>query len=89
MSTKELRFALDEKGLKSLAPTLVGRPMSYWDSDRRLLRGIVKSAEIARDRYGNPFITVEIEPESTSAGGGDSAPVTAAGGEEETSPSTA
>jgi hypothetical protein len=60
MTTKALNFALDEKGLKTLAPTLVGQTISYWDDDR-LLRGKVTAADVARDRYGNPYIEVEIE----------------------------
>lgn len=73
MATKELRFAMDEKGIKTLAPTLVGHAMSYWDSDRRLVHGIVKSAEVARDRYGNPYIVVDIEPETPGEGREDGA----------------
>ena len=60
MATKALNFALDEKGLKTLAPTLVGKTISYWD-DSRLLRGKVTAADVARDRYGNPYIEVELE----------------------------
>jgi hypothetical protein len=60
MTTKALNFALDEKGLKTLAPTLVGQTISYWDDDR-LLRGLVTAADVARDRYGNPYIEVELE----------------------------
>ena len=59
--TKDLRFAMDEKGLKTLAPTLVGQTMSYWDNGRELKQGVVKAADLARDRYGNPFIQVDIE----------------------------
>jgi hypothetical protein len=62
MITKELRFAMDEKGLKNLAPTLVGQTISYWDDYRQLKKGTVKNADVARDRYGNPFIEVEMEP---------------------------
>jgi hypothetical protein len=61
--TKELRFAMDEKGLKTLAPTLPGQRISYWDSDRELKHGVVKSADVVRDRYGNPFIEASIEEE--------------------------
>ena len=60
--TKEFRFAMDEKGMKTLAPTLVGQTLSYWDNDRELRQGLVKYADVARDRYGNPFIEVEMEP---------------------------
>jgi len=63
---KSLNFALDEKGLKTLAPTLVGKTISYWD-EVRLRRGKVTAAEVARDRYGNPFIEVEIEEETPEA----------------------
>jgi hypothetical protein len=62
MPTRELRFAFDEKGIKSFAPSLVGQTMTYWEDDRRLVRGRVTGAEVKRDRYGNPFIEVEIEP---------------------------
>lgn len=61
MPTLDLRFAFDEKGIKNFAPSLVGQTMSYWDGDRRLLRGRVTAAEVKRDRYGNPYIEVEIE----------------------------
>ena len=61
MATKELRFAVDEKGYKTLAPTLVGQQMSYWDRDNHLFHGKVTAAEVARDRYGKPFIEVTIE----------------------------
>lgn len=60
MPTRELRFALDEKGIKALAPTLVGQVMSYWQ-DNRLLQGRVTSAEVKRDRYGSPYIEAELE----------------------------
>jgi len=61
MATLELRFAFDEKGIKSFAPSLVGQVMSYWEDDTRLRRGRVTAAEVKRDRYGNPYIEVEIE----------------------------
>ena len=60
MVTRDLRFAADEKSIKTLAPQLVGRDMSYWE-ETLLKRGRVTAAEVARDRYGNPFIQVEIE----------------------------
>jgi hypothetical protein len=66
--TKELRFAMDEKGMKTLAPTLVGQRLSYWDNDRQLKHGLVKYADVARDRYGNPFIEVEMEEETAATG---------------------
>lgn len=59
--TKELRFAMDEKGMKVLAPTLVGQTISYWDNDRELKHGLVKVADVVRDHYGNPIIEVELE----------------------------
>ncbi|HUF54646.1 MAG TPA: hypothetical protein VMR52_12860 [Dehalococcoidia bacterium] len=65
--TKELRFAMDEKGMKTLAPTLVGQTISYWEDDRDLRRGLVKAADVVRDRYGNPFIEVDIEEGATGA----------------------
>jgi hypothetical protein len=65
MPTKDLRFALDEKGIKALAPTLVGQMMSYWDDAVTLRRGRVTAAEVRRDRYGSPYIEVEIESEAT------------------------
>lgn len=61
MPTKQLRFAVDEKGYKALAPTLIGQQMSYWDRDNRLFHGKVTDAEVARDRYGKPYIEVTIE----------------------------
>ena len=59
MPTKELRFAVDEKGYKTLAPTLVGQTIAYWEGDSHLLSGRVIAAEVKRDRYGNPYIEVE------------------------------
>lgn len=64
MATKELRFAVDEKGYKTLAPTLVGQRMSYWDRDNRLMHGKVSAAEVMRDRYGNPYIEVTVEEDT-------------------------
>ncbi len=64
MPTKELRFAFDEKGIKAFAPSLVGQTLSYWDGDASLKRGRVTAAEVLRDRYGNPYIQVEIEAET-------------------------
>src|SRR5437870_11552366 len=62
MSTRELRFAFDEKGIKTFAPSLVGQVMTYWEDDRRLVRGRVTAAEVKRDRYGNRYVEVELEP---------------------------
>jgi hypothetical protein len=67
MPTRELRFAFDEKGIKSFAPSLVGQTMTYWEDDRHLARGRVTAAEVKRDRYGNPFIEVELEPLTQAA----------------------
>jgi len=61
MPTKDLRFAFDEKGIKAFAPSLVGQTMSYWDDDTTLRRGRVTAAEVKRDRYGNPYIEVELD----------------------------
>jgi hypothetical protein len=68
MVTKDFRFAADEKSIKNLAPTLVGKEMSYWQ-DNRLLRGRVTVAEVQRDHYGSPFIQVEIEEETAQPAG--------------------
>jgi len=67
MVTKDLRFAADEKSIKNLAPTLLGKEMSYWQ-ENRLLRGRVTAAEVQRDHYGSPFIQVEIEESAQLAG---------------------
>jgi len=64
MPTKDLRFAVDEKGYKALAPTLIGKTLTYWEGDSRLLSGRVTAAEVKRDRYGNPYIEVEFGGES-------------------------
>lgn len=69
MPTRELRFAFDEKGIKSFAPSLVGQTMTYWEDARRLARGRVTAAEVKRDRYGNPYIEVELEPVGAAAAG--------------------
>jgi len=61
MPTRDLRFAFDEKGIKSFAPSLVGQTMTYWEDDTHLMRGRVTAAEVKRDRYGNPYIEVELE----------------------------
>lgn len=66
MVVREMRFALDEKGLKALAERLVGQTMTYWE-DERLLRGKVVRAEIKRDRYGNPYVEAELEDERSEA----------------------
>jgi len=67
MVTKELRFAMDEKGLKNLVPTLIGRTISYWDDHRTLKHGVVKAADVYRDRYGSPFIEVEMDEAANAA----------------------
>lgn len=65
--TKDMRFAMDEKGLKSLTPTLIGQTISYWDTGRRLKHGVVKAADLARDNYGSPFIRVQIEEQTSGS----------------------
>ncbi|GAF98390.1 unnamed protein product, partial [marine sediment metagenome] len=44
MATREMRFAFDDKELKTLAGRLPGTVMSYWEGDS-LLRGRVAAAE--------------------------------------------
>jgi hypothetical protein len=66
MATRDLRFAADEKSIKNLAPALVGKEMTYWE-ENQIRRGRVTGAEVARDRYGNPFIQVEIEEDMAPA----------------------
>ncbi len=39
---------------------LPGTEMSYWEGDS-LLRGRVTAVEIKRDRYGKPYVEVELE----------------------------
>ncbi len=39
---------------------LPGTVMSYWEGDS-LLRGRVTAAEIKRDRYGKPYVEVQLE----------------------------
>ena len=60
MPIRDLRFALDGEGVKALAPTLVDQTISYWE-DNRLCHGRVSRAEVKRDRYGNPYVEVELE----------------------------
>ena len=60
MATRDLRFALDAKALKAMVGRLPGTVMSYWEGDS-LLRGLVTAAEVKRDRYGNPYVEVELE----------------------------
>ena len=60
MATREMRFPLDEKGLKAMVGRLPGTVMSYWEGDS-LLRGLVTAAEVKRDRYGKPYVQVELE----------------------------
>jgi hypothetical protein len=67
MPTIELRFAADEKGMKTLASALVGREISYWEEGRVLRRGRVTDASVERDRYGNPFIRVTLEEAARGA----------------------
>lgn len=70
MPTLDLRFAADEKGMKTLAAALPGREMSYWAGDTTLRRGRVMEAEVLRDRYGNPFIQVTLEDSAQEAAAG-------------------
>ncbi len=60
MPTRDLRFPFDEKGLKGMVGRLPGTEMSYWEGDS-LLRGRVTAAEIKRDRYGKPYVEVDLE----------------------------
>ena len=60
MVTRDLRFPFDEKGYKTMVDKLPGTEMSYWEGDS-LLRGRVTGAEVKRDRYGNPYVEVELE----------------------------
>jgi hypothetical protein len=55
-----MRFASDRKSMKAMAGKLPGTIISYWEGDS-LLQGRVTAAEIKRDRYGNPFVEVELE----------------------------
>jgi hypothetical protein len=57
---REMRFALDSKGLKAMVGTLPGTVISYWEGDS-LLRGRVTAAEVKRDGYGKPYVEVELE----------------------------
>ena len=60
MAIKEFRFAVDDKGLKALAATLVGQKMSYWE-DNCLHHGRVSRVEVKRDRYGSSYVETELE----------------------------
>ena len=60
MVTRDLRFPFDEKGYKTMVDKLPGTEMSYWEGNS-LLRGRVTAAEVKRDRYGNPYVEVELE----------------------------
>jgi len=53
MATRDLRFAADEKSIKNLAPTLVGKEMSFWENNQ-LHRGRVTAAEVARGPIREP-----------------------------------
>jgi hypothetical protein len=61
MPTLDMRFAADEKGMKTLAAALVGRELSYWADEKTLRRGRVSDASVERDRYGNPFVRVTLD----------------------------
>jgi hypothetical protein len=62
MVTKELRFPADEKGIKNIADSLVGQVITYWEGDVTPMQGKVTSAIVLRDRYGTPFVEVEMDP---------------------------
>ena len=66
MVTRDLRFPFDEKGYKTMVDKLPGTEMSYWEGDS-LLRGRVTAAEVKRDRYGNPYVEVELEEVAPAA----------------------
>ena len=55
-----MRFPFDDKELKAMVGRLPGTVMSYWEGDS-LLRGRVTAAEVKRDRYGKPYVEVELE----------------------------
>jgi hypothetical protein len=55
-----MRFPFDDKELKAMVGRLPGTEMSYWEGDS-LLRGLVTTAEVKRDRYGKPYVEVEME----------------------------
>ena len=67
MVTRDLRFPFDEKGYKTMVDKLPGTEMSYWEGDS-LLRGRVTAAEVKRDRYGNPYVEVELEEVTAATG---------------------
>lgn len=62
MVTKELRFPADEKGLKNVAASLVGKVITYWLNDVTPASGRVTSATVIRDHYGSPLVEVEMDP---------------------------
>jgi len=64
--TRDLRFPFDEKGYKSMVEHLPGTAMSYWEGDT-LRRGKVTAAEVKRDRYGNPYVEVQLDEVQTVA----------------------
>ena len=66
MATRDMRFPFDEKGLKAMVGRLPGTEMSYWEGDS-LLRGRVTAAAIKRDRYGKPYVEVELEELSSAS----------------------
>ncbi|GBD14733.1 hypothetical protein HRbin25_00614 [bacterium HR25] len=69
MAKREFRFAADERGLRVIAQKLVGQVIKYWEEDGVLREGRVTAAEIKRDRYGNPFIEVDVEEVPTDGSG--------------------
>ncbi len=66
MATRDVRFPFDEKGLKGMVGRLPGTEMSYWEGDS-LLRGRITAAVIKRDRYGKPYVEVELEEISSAS----------------------
>jgi hypothetical protein len=66
MATREMRFAVDNKDLKVIVAKLLGTVMSYWEGDR-LLRARVTAAQLKRDRYGKPYVEVELEEVAAAA----------------------
>jgi len=66
MTTRDVKYPFDEKGLKGMVGRLPGTEMSYWEGDS-LLRGRITAAEIKRDRYGKPYVEVELEELSAAS----------------------
>lgn len=66
MTTREMRFALDDKDLEVVVGKLPGTVVSYWEGDS-LLRGRVTAAEVKHGRYGKPYVEVELEDVAVAA----------------------